>query len=91
MKGGLEGIGKRPESFDRKNLEGIREIGTNFGRTGSLDEAALTRYARPEHLSLLMRLFFMLVSKVINNPLYWNRMMKENGVYSESFARPYKI
>lgn len=91
VKGGVEGIGKRPESFDRKNLEGIREIGTYFGRHGSLDEAMLARYAGPEHLSLIGKLMFMVVAKLINNPMYWNRMMKENGVYNERFACPYKI
>ena len=89
VKGGIEGIGKRPKSMDRATLNGMREIGERFGQQGALDRKMLIRFARPEKLSPAGRVVLPLVAKFVNNPLYWDKMMKENGAYEERFARPY--
>lgn len=88
VKGGVEGIGKRPEIFDKKTTNGIYEIGKYFGENYKFDENMLKNYAKPEKLSFMRRGIFRILTKILLQP-YWNSLMKKNGALKECFDKPY--
>lgn len=94
VKGGIEGIQKKPSLMNRKTLQSFRELGINFGKTGMFDERLMARLANPEKLSVLQPVlsslwWFMVKEKSGLNGLYWNIQLKKNGSFEKRFARPY--
>jgi len=89
VKGGVEGIQIQPENMTRKLFEAFHQIGRHFGETGLFDQNLIQGLAKPEHYprwSLpLMKLFL----KTGLGRFYWNKQLKENGVYDDRFARPF--
>ncbi|MRR37224.1 flavodoxin family protein, partial [bacterium] len=51
LKGGCEGLDVQPSFLVDKVFRLFYEVGKSFGRTGMLDEALLTKLARPEHMT----------------------------------------
>ena len=88
IKGNCEPLRLKPKSY-RKVLGDFRRLGLSLGETGRFDETLLHKMAGPEKFPAWMRLIIQLVPKIIGNPL-WDDQLKENGVYEQRFARPYK-
>jgi hypothetical protein len=89
VKGGVEGIQVKPPWMTRRLYERFYDLGETFGRSGELDPMMLRQLARPERLSLPMRLLYRLLDLTGVSGSYWNWMLKKNGAYDQRFARPY--
>jgi len=88
VRGGVEGLGKRPIKMDEKMLDVMTRQGKVFGAEGRLDESLQDEFAGRERLSLPRRLLLPVLGKIFINPMFWDRLLKENGAYDERFARP---
>ncbi len=88
VRGGVEGIQIQPPWMTKKLFAQITDLGAELGRSGRLDRDLVTALARGESLSSTARFFFTLAGLVGLTDFYWNKLLKENGVYKDRFARP---
>lgn len=90
VKGGCEAIQIMSEKSNQKLFNGLREMGVDLAQNGAFDTEKLEKLSKPERyprfLVPLLKLAFMLP---ISN-YYWNYQLKENGVYEERYATPFK-
>jgi hypothetical protein len=89
VKGGVEGIQVRPPRMNRRLYAAFHSLGESFGRSGAFDPGILKALARPERLSLAMRVLYRLLNLIGLGRFYWDWMLKKNGAYERRFARPY--
>lgn len=89
IRGGCDGLARNPEApRSKKTLKGIYEIGGGLGETGRFDRRLIDKYSKPETQALFSRLFMKSFVKFANKH-YWGAELRKNGVFDESFARPY--
>ncbi|MBN1485085.1 MAG: NAD(P)H-dependent oxidoreductase [Chloroflexia bacterium] len=89
VKGGCEGVRLMPERMNRKLFARLEGIGRTLGQDGRLDPEQLRRLARPERYPAWSMPVFTLLIKTGLLSSYWDRQLKENGVYEQRFAQPY--
>jgi multimeric flavodoxin WrbA len=89
VKGGCEGVHVMPEQMNRKLFTQLHEIGRTFGRQGSFAPVLLRELAGRERYPAYLAPLFKVLSWTPLLNFYWNRQLKQNGVYAERFARPY--
>jgi len=87
IKGKCDSVSREPGKH-KDTLTGIRKIGIDFGKTGKLDKKLLLKYAQPEKFGFVERFFLKRALDSINKK-YWGSLLRKNGVFEESFARPY--
>ena len=90
IKGGCEGIWKRPAKRTKKLFEAFSQLGQIYGETGRFDEQLINKLAQPERFpKLIVPLLKLLLIKsgLVNS--YWNSMLKENNAFKKRFAKPY--
>lgn len=87
IKGGCDKLIRTSEISNKQILEGIYEIGKDFGETGKFNRKLLDKYAEykledksKEDLSHFIEFV---------NENYWKAQLVENGVYEESYSKPY--
>jgi len=75
-----------------KFLEEFQQLGKSFGETGQFDQALVHQMAKPERISLPMRLFLQVIWKLQNNAgkSYWDEKLIKNDAYEKRSAQPYK-
>lgn len=88
IKGGCNNLIINSDRQNKKTYDGIKKIGTFFGRTGHLDQNLLSAFSAPENATFL-RLIFTRLFAFFTNINYWGAELKKNGVFDEHFARPY--
>jgi hypothetical protein len=88
IKGGVEGIRDQPAWMNRKLFRRFFELGRIFARTGEFDKELVTRLGLPVRFSGLGLIGAKLGGKM-GELMYWNKMLKNNGVYDQRFARPF--
>ncbi|WP_088228345.1 hypothetical protein [Desulfosporosinus sp. FKB] len=90
IKGGCDGLAKELNSSrTKKVLNGIFDIGKVFGETGKFSRDLLDQYSKPETQTMLSRIMMKSFVKLANK-YYWGAELKNNGVFEESYAQPYK-
>lgn len=90
IKGGCDGITNNPEAKNTKKiLNGVYEIGEVFGKTGYLDTKLLNKFSKPEKQTVLSKIGIRFYAKLANK-YFWSAELKKNGVFEDSFARPYE-
>ena len=89
IRGKCDGVSRAPARY-KKLLCAFKSIGTGLGKTGMLDKDELAVLAGPEKQAFLAKLIMPLAVKLINR-LYWAPMLKKNGVFGNSFAKPYSM
>lgn len=87
IKGGCDSITRLPEEHNKAILEGIRNIGEIFGKTGKFDEKLLKDFSAPETQTIPEETLKKQVD--IINERYWSEMLRKNNVYDISFNKPY--
>jgi NAD(P)H-dependent FMN reductase len=84
-----EGTRLRPQERNASLYARLRELGRSYATKGELDRKVLALLGSPERfpfwLSPIVRLFFR--TNTVN--FFWDRQLRENGVFEERFARPY--
>ncbi|MBF0298697.1 MAG: NAD(P)H-dependent oxidoreductase [Oligoflexia bacterium] len=90
IRGGCDGLCRGQQiGRARKILQGIYEIGRDFGTSGKFDQDQLDHYSAPEIQKKMNPLLAKIIFWAINK-FYWERAFKKNGVnLKESFAKPY--
>lgn len=88
IKGGCDNLAVSSEFKSKEILDGIYEIGEVFGETGKFDKELLERYAKAKIQNSLTKKSANDVIKFVNQS-YWGAQLKKNGVYDQSYARPY--
>jgi NAD(P)H-dependent FMN reductase len=89
VKGGVEGIQVKPPGMTRKLFAAFENLGEIFGESGQFDEALTQRLAKPEKLPKWATVGYSILAKTGLMEFYWNKQLKENGVYEKRFAKPY--
>lgn len=89
VKGGIEGTRMMPQFMTRKIFNSFYEIGRIYGNSGRFNEELLKKLAKPEHLSLLSRLFFRFAMLTGMAHIYWNKQLKKNKAFEKRFDKPY--
>jgi len=90
VKGGCEGVRMMSEKMNQKLFEGLHKLGANLAREDEFDHERLMSLAKPEKYPRILAPLFWLALKLPVLQFYWNSQLKENGVYEERFARPFK-
>lgn len=88
IKGGCDNLAASHESNSKEILDGIHEIGKIFGETGKFDKELLERYAKSKIQNSSTKKSAKNFIEFINES-YWGAKLKRNGVYDQSYARPY--
>ena len=89
VKGGIEGIRIMPQFMTKKIFNRFYEIGKVYGKSGKFDGELLKKLAKPEHLSVLRRLFFKFAILIGISNFYWDKQLKENNAFEKRFNKPY--
>jgi multimeric flavodoxin WrbA len=88
IKGSCDGLASGMGPQNPGILAGIRELGANLGRTGTLDQQQLDAYSAPEYTEAPEAGQLRRTLAYINEN-YWGAMLTHNGVsIEESHARP---
>lgn len=91
VKGGVEGVQAKPDSWNRKLFDAFHELGEGLARTGRLDPVLTRRLAGTERFSKPQALLYkVLLERTPLGAFYWDGMLKENEAYERRFARPYE-
>jgi hypothetical protein len=90
VKGGGEGVRMMPEDKNAKLFEVLQGLGKEFAKTGQLDPDLLSIVAGVERFPKFMSPIFKLFLRLPIASSYWDSQLKENGIYEERFAQPYK-
>ena len=90
IKGGCEGVWRRPAKRTKKLFEAFYQLGQIYGETGRFDEQLIHKLAQPESFpKLIVPLLELLLIKIGLLNFYWNSILKKNNVFEQRFARPY--
>lgn len=89
VKGGVEGIRIMPAMLTNRLFRAFHELGAQLATQGRFDEATVAKLAQPVRLSAGRQVFYRLLHAVGLSNFYWDKHLKENGVYDQRFARPY--
>jgi multimeric flavodoxin WrbA len=91
VKGGGEGVRMMPEKNNARLFEALQGLGRDLAQTGKLTPELLTQIAGVERYSPLLAPVFKAFVRMPISRWYWDSQLKENGVYEQRFATPYKI
>lgn len=90
IKGGCEGVWRRPAKRTKKLFEAFYQLGQIYGETGRFDEQLIHKLAQPESFpKLIVPLLKLLLIKIGLANFYWNPMLKKNNAFKKRFAKPY--
>jgi multimeric flavodoxin WrbA len=90
VKGGGEGVRLMPDEANAKLFEAMRGLGKGFAGTGKLDPDLLPVVAGIERYPAILAPLFSLFLRLPIANSYWDNQLKQNGVFEERFAQPYK-
>jgi multimeric flavodoxin WrbA len=90
IKGGGEGVRAMPDDANRKLFDALQELGRIFAQTGLLNPALLPIVAGVERYPAILAPVFKLFMHLPIASWYWDNQLKQNGVYDQRFAQPYK-
>ncbi|HOU15816.1 MAG TPA: NAD(P)H-dependent oxidoreductase [Anaerolineae bacterium] len=90
IKGGGEGIRLMSDRMNRKLFEQLTALGQGLRETGQFDPDAVQKLAKPERYPAYLMPVFKLLVKMPLLSMYWDNQLKENGVYEQRFAQPFK-
>jgi NAD(P)H-dependent FMN reductase len=90
VKGGGEGVRMMPDERNAKLFEALQGLGNGLAQTGNLKPELLTEIAGVERYSPLLAPVFKVFTRLPISRWYWDSQLKENGVYEQRFATPYK-
>jgi multimeric flavodoxin WrbA len=90
VKGSGEGVRMMPEDRNAKLFGALQGLGRSLAQTGKLNPKLLSVVAGVERYPAVLAPFFKLFTRLPIASWYWDSQLKENGVYEQRFARPYK-
>jgi len=90
IKGGCEGVWRRPAKRTKKLFEAFYQLGQIYGEAGRFDEQLIHKLAQPESFpELIVPLLKLLLIKIGLANFYWNPLLKKNSAFEKRFAKPY--
>jgi multimeric flavodoxin WrbA len=89
IKGGVEGIQRKPPWMTKKLFTRFRELGEYFAKNQSFSLVLQEVFKKPYKLSPLGRFAFNTIRKTGLTNFYWNNHLKEFGAFNDRFAKPY--
>jgi multimeric flavodoxin WrbA len=89
VKGNGEGVRLMPDQANRKLFSRLQALGSGLAETGQLDPDQLARMIGIERYPAILSPLFKLFVRTPLATVYWDKQLKENGVYDQRFARPY--
>lgn len=84
-RGGVEGIQQSPAFLTRGLFRKLRDLGRDFGRSGTLDRRRLEALAGPERVP---RIALALATR-LSAAVLWDRPLRRSGVFARRFDAPY--
>lgn len=90
IKGGGEGIRLMTDTMNRKLFDQLNTLGRSLRETGQFAPDAVQKLAKPERYPAYLMPVFKLLVKMPLLSMYWDNQLKENGVYEQRFAQPFK-
>jgi hypothetical protein len=91
VKGGGEGTRVMPPQMTNALFTHLQALGAGLATSGRLDPALLQAVAKPERYPAYLGLFFRISLRLPFAHAYFDRMLKQNGVYEQRFARPRRV
>lgn len=89
IKGGVEGIQMRPVSSLTKLYEAFRNLGKQYMNEQRFDEAYAKKIGEPFQLSRTIIIIFRMLRITGVTNTFWNRQLKENGVFKRRNEKPF--
>lgn len=89
VRGGVEGIQIQPMWMKKKLLDNLEQLGYILGVQGQLDETLCAQIAKPYKLKKWLRVLLTFMSRIGLVNMYWNKQLKEHGVFEQRFSTPY--
>lgn len=90
IKGGVEGLKMFPSKQQEKRMEIFRKLLDRLLKDGKMEPSFLAEFEKPVMLSKSKVLLFQLFSKIGIANFYWDKQLKENGVFDRRFDCPYR-
>lgn len=90
VKGNGEGVRSMPPEASQGLFENLHSLGNDFANTGQLNAETLREIAKPERFPSILSPVFQLFLRLPIAHSYFDNMLKENGVYEQRFARPFR-
>jgi len=87
--GGSEGTRLAPVRSQKKKRTAFNDIGLAFATNQPIAQKDRKRLSKPEELSVSTQIILKLLSKTPLLNMYWDRSMKDNNVFGQSFDQPY--
>lgn len=90
VRGGAEGVRLMPVEMNRDLFAWMRGLGAGFAQTGRFEPGLLKKIAGREAYPFYLGPVFALLARTPQFTFYWDQQLKENGVYEQRFAQPYR-
>ena len=89
IRGGSEPTRLIPERWQQKTMKAVKALGTAFEADKPFLDESIRCLGHPMVLSKRYIFFMNLSNRIGLSNLYWNRLLKSNGVLKQRFDRPY--
>ncbi len=88
VKGGGEGTRLKPAAMNKKLFTCLQSLGAGLASEGRLNPVVLEEIAHPERYSRWLGPIFQVFLRLPIAHIYFDNMLKQNGMYAQRFARP---
>jgi hypothetical protein len=88
IKGGVEGMQRRPAKARGKTVEPMANAVANLVRQGRFSQADIKKLAIPVRFGMIVIIIFELLAKTGLVNSLWDQQLKENGAFEKRFDRP---
>jgi hypothetical protein len=89
VKGSGEGTRVMPPEMNRALFTNLHTLGAGLAAIGRFDPAVLKAIAKPEKYPAILGPLFQVFLHLPIAHMYFDGMLKENGVYAQRYARPF--
>jgi NAD(P)H-dependent FMN reductase len=89
VRGGVEGIQAMPPERTRKLFESFYSLGKDFGANGKFDPQIVNSLARRDRYPADGRSAGITAAQIKGSDMYWDSLLRKNGVYENRYAQPY--
>jgi hypothetical protein len=91
IKGGVEGMQMRPAKAREKMIEPMVKAIVTLVSEGCYNPKELQKLAEPVRLGAIGVALFKLLSRIGLVNFFWDRQLKKNNAFEQSFDRPYNL
>lgn len=89
VKGGGEGTRAMPPQMTQPLFNNLQALGKSLAEGGRFDPHILEALSKPERYPAILGPLYRLILRLPQAHAYFDNMLKQNGAYEQSFARPF--